>query len=79
MGAGKTTKELLFDLDWKNQIMLQDLLDILVDHDVLRKQKREYRPSGISKNRESDIEQIQSKFGLSKIDKDWIQQSEQLL
>ncbi|GAG80607.1 unnamed protein product, partial [marine sediment metagenome] len=55
--------------------MLQDLLDLLVDQDVLRKQRREYQPAAISKNLESDIEQILSKFGLNNIDKDWIKQS----
>ncbi len=75
LANGGTTKEMLFDLGWKNEVMLQDLLNALVDQSILNKKQREYIPSAFIKSGNSDYQDIRIKYGLKYLDKDWIRKS----
>lgn len=73
---GKTVIELLFDLGWKNEVMLEDVLDSLAEQSILQKYQREYRPLDIPKRISSDkFSWPREWVGLRETDRKWIEHS----
>lgn len=72
---GKTLKELLFDLEWKNESMLADVLDTLVDFSILGRKGREYHPIAISERTGSVTPAKLAELSLKNADTQWIGQS----
>jgi len=69
---GKTVKELLFDLDWKNTVMLEDLLDTFVDQEILVKKGREYQPLAISERTGTLTVSKLAELSLKEVDNRWL-------
>jgi len=66
---GLTPKEILFEKEWKNQAMLEDLLDFLTSQGIFRKKGREYH--SIFHRGEEKPEP----FGLQLQNRKWIEDS----
>ncbi|MFQ6125231.1 MAG: class I SAM-dependent methyltransferase [Candidatus Heimdallarchaeota archaeon] len=73
---GKTVIELLFDLEWKNEAMLEDILDSLVEQTIIQKHRREYRPLDTPKRISADkFSWSREWIGLRETDRKWIEHS----
>lgn len=66
---GLTPKEILFEKEWKNQAMLEDLLDFLTSQGVFRKKGREYQATF------QRGEEIPEPYGLQLQHRKWIEDS----